>query len=80
MDEASEIELRTGEICTKINNFLKKDRQSTRTPYVPFEHASGYTIHGSQYHSSPMRERSHVSAKPKLPKINLKRFNGDINY
>ena len=78
VDEASEIELRTGETRTKIKNLSKKDRQPTRTPYVPFEHASGYTIHGSLYHSSPMRERSHVSAKPKLPKINLKRFNGDI--
>ena len=78
VDEASEIELRTGETRTKIKNFLKKDRQPTRTPYVPFEHASGYTIHGSPYHSNPMRERSHVSAKPKLPKINLKHFNGYI--
>ena len=78
VDEAAEIELRTGGTCTKIKNFLKKDRQPPRTPYVLFEQASGYIVHGSPYHSSPLRERSHVSAKPKLPKLNLKRFNGDI--
>ena len=61
VDEASETELRTGETRTKIKNFLKKDRQPTRTPYVPFEYASGYTIHGSPYHSSPLRERSRFS-------------------
>ena len=57
VDQASEIELQTGETRTKIENFLKKDRQLTRTPYIPFEHAGGYTIHGSPYHSSPLRGR-----------------------
>ena len=77
VDEAYEIELRIGETRTKLKNFLKKDRQPTRTPYVPFEQASGYILHGSPF-SSPFRERTHVSAKPKLPKISLKRFNGDL--
>ena len=77
VDEAYEIELRIGETRTKLKNFLKKDRQPTRTPYVPFEQASGYILHRSPF-SSPFRERTHVSAKPKLPKISLKRFNGDL--
>ena len=77
VDEATEIELRMGETRTMIKNFLKKDRKLTRTQYVPIEHASGYVLHGSPY-SSLLRQRSQVSANPKLPKINLKRFNGDI--
>ena len=77
VDEATKNELRMGETRTMIKNFLKKDREPTRTPYVAIEDASGYVLHGSPY-SSPLRQRSQVSAKPKLPKINLKHFNGDI--
>ena len=72
VEEASEIELRTGETHTKINNFLKKDRQPTRTPYG--EHASDYTIHGITIPLKPVERKITCFSKTKAAKDKFETF------